>query len=52
MGNNNFWEEICGTVAFRRLGLKKITPDSLAIFDAWYFDHYPYFISISAKNKK
>ena len=48
---DNFWEEICGTVAFRRLGLKKITSDSLAIFDDWYFDHYPYLKKHLPKNK-
>ena len=40
--NENFWNEICGTVPFRRLGLKKITPYSLEVFDKWYFNHYPY----------
>ena len=38
----NFWDEICGTLPFRRLGLKKITPYSLEVFDTWYFNHYPY----------
>ena len=47
----DFWEEICGTVAFKRLGLKKVTPDSLAIFDAWYFDHYPYLKKYFSKNE-
>lgn len=38
----DFWEEICGSVAFKRLGLKKFDKHSLEIFDQWYFSHYPY----------
>ena len=41
---NDFWEEICGTAAFKRLGLKKIDKYSLKTFDKWYFSHYPYLI--------
>ena len=40
--NENFWNELCETVPFRRLGLKKITLYSLEVFDKWYFNHYPY----------
>jgi len=39
----NFWNELCGTNAFRNLGLKEINPESLKIFDSWYMnDMYPY----------
>lgn len=37
-----FWEEICGTVAFKRLGLSSFDGPSLEVFDEWYFNHYPY----------
>lgn len=38
----NFWEEICGIIRFRDLGLKEISPESLKIFDSWYMEYYPY----------
>ena len=46
----NFWDEICGTLPFRRLGLKKITPYSLEVFDTWYFNHYPYLKNYFSKD--
>jgi ubiquinone/menaquinone biosynthesis C-methylase UbiE len=40
---DDFWDEICGTHAFKELGLKEINPASLQMFDKWYMeDTYPY----------
>jgi len=38
----NFWDEICGTIAFQELGLTSVTHENLKIFDEWYFKFYPY----------
>lgn len=51
MKKDNFWDEICGTVLFKRLGLKKITPYSLEVFDKWYFNHYPYLKKYFSKDR-
>ena len=40
--NRGFWDELCGSVQARQLGITEITPESLARFDAWYMDYYPY----------
>lgn len=43
MNNEEFWNEICGTQAFKSLGLTKINKKSLDVFDTWYMDDmYPY----------
>lgn len=40
--NAGFWDELCGSGLARSLGITKITPASLAQFDAAYMSHYPY----------
>jgi SAM-dependent methyltransferase len=40
--NLTFWNELCGSIAARALGVTDASPASLARFDAWYFDFYPY----------
>lgn len=39
--NQQFWRELCGTLAWRKLGLQDIDADGLAAFDRWYFEFYP-----------
>jgi ubiquinone/menaquinone biosynthesis C-methylase UbiE len=40
-----FWEELCGTSAFRALGLNEINAGNLKKFDEWYlYDTYPYLL--------
>lgn len=38
----DFWDEVCGSDIFNRLNLKTINRQSLAVFDSWYFNYYPY----------
>lgn len=40
--NSDFWNEMCGSTAFRQLGLSDISPTSLSVFDEWYFEMYSY----------
>ena len=40
--NSEFWDELCGTQLAKTLGVKDDSPSSLAVFDKWYFDFYPY----------
>jgi SAM-dependent methyltransferase len=40
--NREFWNELCGTVQARLLGITEITPESLERFDDWYMAAYPY----------
>jgi SAM-dependent methyltransferase len=40
--NTQFWNELCGTGLARALGVTDDQPASLARFDRWYFDIYPY----------
>jgi len=40
--NAAFWDELCGTHLARSIGITEITPESIAAFDAAYFDYYPY----------
>ncbi len=40
--NRNFWNELCGTQLAKQLGVTDSSPESLAKFDNWYFDFYPY----------
>jgi SAM-dependent methyltransferase len=40
--NVAFWDELCGTSQARQLGVTDSSPQSLARFDAWYFELYPY----------
>jgi SAM-dependent methyltransferase len=40
--NAAFWDELCGTGLARSLDITDASPGSLARFDRWYFDFYPY----------
>jgi len=40
--NTGFWDELCGSQLARSIGVVDDSPASLARFDAWYFDFYPY----------
>lgn len=40
--NSDFWNELCGTTLARYLGITDSSKESLAKFDNWYFDFYPY----------
>ncbi|MGK5090845.1 class I SAM-dependent methyltransferase [Deltaproteobacteria bacterium TL4] len=42
MQRNNFWDELCGTIAWTNLGLGVATKEALETFDQWYMDYYPY----------
>ena len=40
--NQKFWDELCGSQAAKLLGVTDSSPTSLAKFDTWYMDYYPY----------
>jgi SAM-dependent methyltransferase len=40
--NRAFWDELCGSRQALALGITDITPASLALFDEWYVQCYPY----------
>jgi ubiquinone/menaquinone biosynthesis C-methylase UbiE len=40
--NIAFWDELCGTQSAKNLGVTDNSPESLAKFDQWYLDFYPY----------
>ena len=40
--NQSFWDELCGTSQARSLGITEITPETIARFDEWYMQFYPY----------
>lgn len=40
--NIEFWDELCGSTLAATLGVKDASPDSLAKFDRWFGDFYPY----------
>lgn len=40
--NSAFWNELCGTRFARSLGVTDDSAASLARYDRWYFDFYPY----------
>jgi SAM-dependent methyltransferase len=42
--NSTFWNELCGTIEAKRLGITDSSKESLAKFDAWYLDFYPYLL--------
>jgi SAM-dependent methyltransferase len=44
--NAEFWNELCGSVAAKALGITDASKESLAKFDAWYLDLYPYLLPI------
>ena len=37
-----FWNELCGSRAFKNLGLNEVSPSAISKFDEWYVDYYPY----------
>jgi len=43
--NSEFWNELCGTQYYKRLGLGKVNRHSLKVFDDEYFKKYPYVIN-------
>jgi SAM-dependent methyltransferase len=53
--NAAFWNELCGSGLARTLGITDDQPASLARFDRWYFDFYPYlarhipFVAVAGK---
>ena len=40
--NSVFWDELCGSHLAKNLGITDRSEKSLKIFDAWYFNFYPY----------
>jgi SAM-dependent methyltransferase len=42
VANARFWDELCGTIVARRLGITDASPASLERFDRAYFELYPY----------
>jgi ubiquinone/menaquinone biosynthesis C-methylase UbiE len=40
--NMNFWNELCGSQLAKELGVTDSSPESLAKFDKFYEDYYPY----------
>jgi len=40
--NTEFWDELCGTQLATHLGISDASPASLAKFDTFYFQFYPY----------
>jgi SAM-dependent methyltransferase len=40
--NSEFWNELCGTNIAKVLGVTDNSPQSLALFDDWFFGFYPY----------
>lgn len=44
--NASFWNELCGSSLARMLGIDDASAESLARFDDWYFEYYPYLMPI------
>jgi hypothetical protein len=40
--NSQFWNELCGSVTAKSLGVVDNKPASLKRFDNWYLAYYPY----------
>jgi 2-polyprenyl-3-methyl-5-hydroxy-6-metoxy-1,4-benzoquinol methylase len=40
--NRKFWNELCGSQLAKELGITDSSKESLAKFDAWYLEFYPY----------
>jgi SAM-dependent methyltransferase len=40
--NSDYWSELCGSRAARKLGITAADPAGVDIFDRWFFDFYPY----------
>ncbi|MBF8247683.1 MAG: hypothetical protein HW374_483 [Bacteroidetes bacterium] len=47
--NAKFWEELCGTLLAKRLGITDHTEESLQRFDEAYFRLYPYLATYMAR---
>ena len=46
--NTEFWSELCGSSLASMLGIVDASAESLAKFDNWYFDFYPYLLPFVA----
>ena len=44
--NSAFWNELCGSIDAKKLGITDSSKESLAKFDAWYLGFYPYLLPI------
>ena len=42
LANSEYWNELCGSRAARKLGITAGGPQGVRTFDAWFFDFYPY----------
>lgn len=42
--NAAFWDQLCGSHLAQIIGVTDDSPESLARYDAWYFDLYPYLL--------
>lgn len=42
--NALFWNELCGSGLAAMLGIQDSSPESLAVYDKWYLDFYPYLL--------
>jgi SAM-dependent methyltransferase len=40
--NSEYWSQLCGSRAARKLGITAGDPGGVAIFDEWFFNFYPY----------
>ncbi len=40
--NAEYWDELCGSALAKKLGIEDSSPASLARFDDWYLEYYPY----------
>jgi len=49
--NASFWDELCGTTLAKQLGVSDDSPQSLARFDEYYLDLYPYLEGYLPENK-
>lgn len=42
--NADFWDELCGSLFAKTLGITDSSPESIARFDRAFFDYYPYLL--------
>lgn len=42
LANSEYWNELCGSRAARKLGITAGDPQGVQTFDSWFFDFYPY----------
>lgn len=40
--NSEYWSQLCGSRAARKLGITAGDPAGVRVFDDWFFDFYPY----------